>query len=49
MQINPQKVLNQGFALLKSGEKFYDDPILLPEEFEIITKNGEINAKKLDN
>ena len=49
MQINPRKVLNQGFALLKSGEKFYDYPTLLPEEFEIITKNGEINAKKLDN
>jgi exodeoxyribonuclease VII large subunit len=49
MQINPQKVLSQGFALLKSGEKFYDNPALLPEKFEIITKNGEINAKKLDN
>ncbi len=49
MQINPRKVLNQGFALLKSGEKFYDDPTLLPEKFKIITKNGEINAKKLDN
>jgi exodeoxyribonuclease VII large subunit len=48
-KINPQNALNQGFALLESDGKYYDDPAQLPEKFRIITKKGNISAKKLDN
>ncbi len=48
-KINPQNALNQGFAMLESSGKYYDDPSQLPEKFRIITKKGNINAKKLDN
>ncbi|MFT4967454.1 MAG: exodeoxyribonuclease VII large subunit [Candidatus Deianiraeaceae bacterium] len=48
-QIDPKKVMNQGFAMLESNGKYYDDFSLLPRLFTIITKNGKMNAKKLDN
>lgn len=48
-QINPQNVLKQGYALLESEGKYYDDPSKLPYTFKVITKKGSIHAKILDN
>lgn len=46
--LNPEKTLKRGFALLQSNGKIYENPALLPQNFEILTKYGKINAKKLD-
>jgi len=45
-QINPERALKQGFAMLKSGDTFENNPQNLPKNFEIITYFGSFPVQK---